>query len=79
MPEVTWNKQSLSHAVNSRADQGKLATTDFIMPNEISDDMLVEWQRFYNENNSNPFVIEHEYARLHHVILADSKVPADSK
>jgi GH43 family beta-xylosidase len=72
MNDVTWTKQGLQHALNTRMDQGKFdgQKSDFIMSADISDDLLVEWQIFYDENKGNPLVVEHEYARVYNSIIA---------
>lgn len=67
---ITWTKQTLTHALNSRMDQGKLGGNDFIMPNEITDDALAAWQEFYDANQSNPLVIEGEYKAFYQSIVA---------
>jgi len=72
MNEVNWTKQGLAHALNTRMDQGKFpgTATEFLMDKDISDDLLEDWQSFYNDNNTNPLVIENEYARMYGSIVA---------
>jgi hypothetical protein len=72
MNEVTWTTQSLSQALNSRMDQGEFSapgqTLDFIMPMEITEDVLRDWQEFYEANKSNPLIVEQEFFNLYRSI-----------
>lgn len=70
MNNVIWTKQSLAHALNTRMDQGKFEANEFIMIPDITDEVLMEWQTFYDTNKSNPMVIEGEYINVYQSILA---------
>ncbi len=73
MRPIAWTKQTLAEALNIRVDQGKLAGDNFIMANEISNEVLSEWQVFHDANKNEPAVVEAKYTHVYEAIVASFK------
>lgn len=69
--KITWTKQNLAQSLNVRAEQGKFGgIRQFIMPLDISDDILETFQSSWDEQNSNPMTQEREFEKVYQAILA---------
>ncbi len=73
MRPITWTKQTLAEALNIRVDQRKLAGDNFIMPKEITNEVLSEWQVFHDANKNEPAVVEAKYIHVYDTIVTSFK------
>ncbi len=73
MRPITWTKQTLTEALNIRVDQGKLTGDNFIMANEISNEVLSEWQEFHDANRNEHAAVEAKYIEVYDAVIASFK------
>jgi len=45
---MKWNKHTLLEAVNQRVDKGLFGNDEFLMPVDVSDDVLAKFQELWD-------------------------------
>ena len=67
MSRVTWTKRDLAESINQRVDRGQIYG-DLILPEDISDTALEEFQNNWEYGLSNPSIYETLFVRVHQSI-----------
>lgn len=71
LEQTKWDKQSLAAAINQRVDSDRQKISgDYIMPNDISDEALENFQVVWESNVMQPLNREAELLKLYQAIIA---------
>lgn len=71
LEQTKWDKQSLAAAINQRVDSDRQKFSgDYIMPNDISDEALENFQVVWESNVMQPLNREAELLKLYQAIIA---------
>lgn len=70
--KIYWSKQGLVEALNIRVDQGKYGpNADYVMVQEISDEVLENFQLAWNDSMGNPLGHEQTLRHLYMSIISE--------
>ena len=64
MSRVTWTKRDLAESINQRVDRGQIYG-DLILPEDITDNALEEFQNNWEFGLNDPSVYERLFVRVH--------------
>ncbi len=68
MNTVTWTKRDLAESINQRVDRGQIRG-DLILPEDITDDALEDFQSNWEFGLNDPSVYERLFVRVHQSIV----------
>lgn len=64
-----WTKRELASVINQRVDRSTSVEFEYVMPNNITDEILENFQRRWDSLSSQPAEREREVIRVYHSII----------